>query len=168
VAYATAHNRERRKVDAEFAARRQESSNRSLRKRYAEDEQYRESVKLATKARAENKPQEVRASYQRWREKNSDRVRAHYQARRARKRNAEGRFTGAEWKQILVKQEYRCIDCGHGDLRLTIGHAVPLCRGGSNWPSNIIAQCMPCNHRQGRKIHHSVHGEVRLNESRYA
>ena len=157
VAYGVAHNRERRKVDANFASRCQENSNRSLRKRYAEDEEFRERTKRAAKTRALTKPEEVKATYNRYAAKNPEVLRANFQARRARKRNAEGRFTSTDWKQILERQEFRCIDCGRSDLKLTIGHAVPLCLGGSNWPSNILAQCMPCNHRQGRKIHHSVH-----------
>lgn len=72
--------------------------------------------------------------------------------RRALMLAAEGSFTEADWESIKLRQQHRCIDCGEVK-KLTIGHAVPLSKGGSNWPSNIIAQCMRCNLKQHSKIH---------------
>ncbi len=44
-----------------------------------------------------------------------------------------------------------CV-CGGGKA-LTVGHLVPLFRGGSNLAANIVAQCLSCNCKQGTKIH---------------
>ncbi len=41
-------------------------------------------------------------------------------------------------------------------MKLTRGHAVPLCKGGSNSIINIIPQCLRCDLKQGRNIHPSV------------
>ncbi len=76
-------------------------------------------------------------------------------ARRARKRQAEGSHTLAEWKEVQGRQRGRCFDCGR-EAKLTRGHLVPLIRGGSDYIANIVAQCRPCNARQGTKIHPSV------------
>ena len=87
------------------------------------------------------------------------------QKRRARKAGAVGSYTAAEWKAKKKAFGHRCIDCGmrEGDklpdgkrMKLTVGHAVPLIRGGSNFIGNLIPQCMPCNSRQHAKLHPSV------------
>lgn len=43
-----------------------------------------------------------------------------------------------------------CVYCGTAE-NLTIEHRIPLCRGGSNWPSNIVPACMKCNLKKGKK-----------------
>ena len=111
-----------------------------------------------------------RASYERnkekcaernraWREKNWERLRdvhnGYWRKRRALLANAEGSFTQDEWLAICERQNGKCFDCGQ-ERRMTIGHLVPLCKGGSNWPSNIVAQCQRCNSSQGQRIHPSL------------
>ena len=76
------------------------------------------------------------------------------QNRRALARRA-GKFTRAEWRAVCAQQNGLCFDCGER-RRLTVGHLVPLSKGGLNVISNIVAQCMPCNQKQGTKIHPSV------------
>jgi 5-methylcytosine-specific restriction endonuclease McrA len=99
--------------------------------------------------------------YQRaWRQKNPDKVRelkrVSNQNRRA-KEKAAGRFTPAEWREVCARQNGLCFDCGER-RRLTVGHLVPLSKGGHNVITNIVAQCMACNHKQGTAIHPSVRG----------
>jgi 5-methylcytosine-specific restriction endonuclease McrA len=79
-----------------------------------------------------------------------------WHVRRARQLEATiGDFTKESWNKIVLRQGRKCIDCGK-KRKLTIGHAVPLSRGGAHGVSNIIAQCGPCNSSQGTKIHPSV------------
>jgi 5-methylcytosine-specific restriction endonuclease McrA len=78
------------------------------------------------------------------------------QNRRALARRA-GRFTTAEWRAVCARQDGLCFDCGER-RRLTVGHLVPLSKGGLNVIANIVAQCMPCNLKQHDKIHHRVSG----------
>lgn len=71
----------------------------------------------------------------------------HCQARRARKRNAAGFHTADQWIQRFLFHGQRCRYCR---IPLTlqqasIDHAIPLSRGGSNWPSNLVPACLPCN-----------------------
>lgn len=97
-----------------------------------------------------------------WRKKNWDRLKAvyngYYRKRRALLAGAEGTFTEDEWLAITERQHGRCFDCGE-ERKLTIGHLVPLSKGGSNWPTNIVGQCLRCNSKQGTKIHPSIEGE---------
>lgn len=45
----------------------------------------------------------------------------------------------------------RCVYCGSG-LGLehaTLDHVIPLSRGGSHLPGNLVAACQPCNQLKG-------------------
>lgn len=64
--------------------------------------------------------------------------------RRARLLGAEGSFTAAEWLAKLAAQGGACVYCGKS-AKLTIDHDIPLIRGGSNWISNLVGACKPCN-----------------------
>jgi 5-methylcytosine-specific restriction endonuclease McrA len=125
---------------------------------------------LQASYRAEN-PEKVRAWKATWRESHRDKVREinsvwqkanpvkaceKFHRRRARKRNAPGEhYTAAQWKGLLLEHQGKCIDCGTTE-RITVGHMVPLARGGSNAIDNIRPQCRSCNSKQGTKVHPSV------------
>lgn len=70
---------------------------------------------------------------------------------RARKQNAEGKFTKAEWEQTKDKYGNRCLCCGSTES-LTADHIVPLKLGGTNYISNIQPLCKSCNSRKGAKV----------------
>jgi len=78
--------------------------------------------------------------------------------RKARVR-AGGKFTPADWAKVKERQGGACYDCGRTDVRLSIGHLLPVCKGGTNDLANIVAQCMPCNRRQGASTHPSLQGD---------
>lgn len=72
--------------------------------------------------------------------------------RRARKRNASGRWTREQIIQLLADQDYKCAACatdiiGHFER----DHKMPLALGGSNDISNIQLLCLPCNRSKGYK-----------------
>ena len=48
----------------------------------------------------------------------------------------------AEWFEV---DEPHCMYCGAKGVDLTLDHAQPVARGGSNHPRNFIAACHPCN-----------------------
>ena len=73
--------------------------------------------------------------------------------RRARKVNAEGRHTLSDVKRQYTVQEGRCWWCGcelngvyHAD------HIIPLSRGGSDSPENIVVACQSCNLSKNDKL----------------
>jgi 5-methylcytosine-specific restriction endonuclease McrA len=87
-----------------------------------------------------------------WRRRNSDLVVTQQNRRRA---TVSGKLDAVDWKAIKAGQFGRCFDCAV-ETKLTIGHLVPLCRGGTNEILNIVGQCRSCNAKQGRNIHPSV------------
>jgi 5-methylcytosine-specific restriction endonuclease McrA len=95
-----------------------------------------------------------------WTKKNYERVREQkniVENNRRAKKKAGGHFTRAEWRAVCAQQNGLCFDCGER-RRLTVGHLVPLSKGGLNVIANIVAQCMPCNLKQHGDIHHTVSG----------
>lgn len=70
--------------------------------------------------------------------------------RRARRKNAEGKFTV---DQALLIREWQGDCCAYCESteNLCIDHMQPLSRKGSNHPSNIQWLCKPCNDSKGTK-----------------
>lgn len=67
--------------------------------------------------------------------------------RRARHKNAPG-FSTKE--QIQARFDYygnKCYYCGDSS-NLQMEHRIPLSRGGSNWPANIVPACRGCNSKK--------------------
>ena len=83
--------------------------------------------------------------------KNPGRIKGNYHARRARKLEAGGRFTGPEWIALCVKYAHRCVACCKVNVPLTADHIVALHTGGSNHISNIQPLCRSCNSSKGAK-----------------
>lgn|SRR5215813_163741 len=92
------------------------------------------------------------------RRENPEHHKALREVRRGREKAAPGSFTPMEWLELIRLQGGRCFDCSRM-AKLTVGHLVPLSRGGSNDITNIVGQCAPCNSRQGAKIHQSIQRE---------
>lgn len=66
--------------------------------------------------------------------------------RRARLRNAPGKHTVEDVRRLYDAQEGLCYWCkkplnGHYD----VDHVIPVSRGGSNDPSNLVLACKHCN-----------------------
>lgn len=73
--------------------------------------------------------------------------------RRARLAGAKGTFTELQWLARLEYYGCRCAYC-HVELdrnSATIDHAIPISRGGTNWPSNLVPACLRCNIRKGNR-----------------
>jgi len=90
----------------------------------------------------------------RWRRKNTEAYQrmstAQNAARRARLLGAPGRYSARDIRDILERQGHRCFwcDCDISRGKHTIDHYMPLSRGGSNWPDNIVCACASCNGRK--------------------
>lgn len=65
--------------------------------------------------------------------------------RRAREHGARGQFTWSEFMKVAKKFDYCCAYCGARPERLDPDHVVPLSRGGSNSPANLLPACLDCN-----------------------
>lgn len=68
---------------------------------------------------------------------------------------SEGKHTADDIKRQFDAQHGKCYYCGCevGD-RYHADHAIPLSRGGSDGPENIVIACPPCNQSKGNKLPH--------------
>lgn len=67
-----------------------------------------------------------------------------WEIRRARKRQAPGTHTIAEWRRLCTWFGQVCLCCGASGP-LTKDHVVPLSRGGSDYIANLQPLCRSCN-----------------------
>ena len=81
-----------------------------------------------------------------WRLANPDKMRAKHMRRRALRENAEGSHGADDIKRQYDAQKGRCYYCRKkvGE-KYHVDHVIPLARGGSNDPSNLVIACPSCN-----------------------
>jgi 5-methylcytosine-specific restriction endonuclease McrA len=96
---------------------------------------------------AEN-PDYNRARAGRWAKNNPEKACAATRRRTARKAAAEGAFTPEEFATVCKQHNHSCFYCGK-KTKLVAEHMTPLSRGGSNWITNIVPACRPCNSSKG-------------------
>ncbi len=54
-------------------------------------------------------------------------------------------------RNVLVRDNHRCVYCGVKSRSLTLDHVIPRSRGGKTDFDNCVACCGPCNDRKGAK-----------------
>lgn len=72
--------------------------------------------------------------------------------RYSRLKNTEGSYSADDITCLYEEQSGLCAYCGirlYGEY--DIDHVVPLSRGGSNWPDNLLLACPSCNRRKNTK-----------------
>ncbi len=74
--------------------------------------------------------------------------------RKARNKGAEGKFTGQDVQRQLKAQHNKCYWCQDKLAKYHIDHIVPLSRGGTNCPDNLVVSCPTCNLRKNNKYPH--------------
>lgn len=99
------------------------------RDRYRSDAEWRERKIANSKRSVASRRDEVR-EYQRI-----------YQSNRANSIHG-GRF---QWDIALWVYGNRCAICGGSEAKLTVGHIIPVSRGGTNHQWNVRPECLPCN-----------------------
>lgn len=52
-------------------------------------------------------------------------------------------------RNILKRDNHKCVYCGRGDLPLTIDHIIPKSKGGDDSWDNLVSACLPCNNKKG-------------------
>lgn len=97
-----------------------------------------------------------RSNERRWREQNLDKARAQGVAssgkRRAAQVEANGSFTPSDIDTMRQGQKGRCWYCSKVLKKFHVDHRIPLSRGGSNSPDNLVLACPPCNWSKGAKM----------------
>jgi len=97
----------------------------------------------------ERNAEKRRAATIAWCRANPEKASALRGNRRARMKQAEGKYTGEDIARIGNAQRWRCHWCAKPvRQKYHVDHIKPLSKGGSNWPSNLAVTCGPCNLRK--------------------
>src|SRR3546814_5236792 len=63
-----------------------------------------------------------------------------------------GEFTAEDIYAMLAAQKKKCWYCGTKLTAYHVDHRIPLARGGSNGPENLVIACHACNLSKGAKL----------------
>lgn len=86
-------------------------------------------------------------------EAHPEQLRAQSGRRRARQRGAIGSYNHHDIAILLISQKGLCWWCGKLlDDHYQVDHRIPLARGGSNTPENLVLACEYCNKSRGAKL----------------
>lgn len=93
------------------------------------------------------------------RKDNPEKRRAQNAQRRSRERS--GRITSDDIREQYRAQRGRCWWCGKSvDNEYHVDHVIPLARGGSNVPRNIVIACPKCNLSKNAKLPQEWNGRL--------
>jgi 5-methylcytosine-specific restriction endonuclease McrA len=88
-----------------------------------------------------------------WRKNNREQSRACINRYRARKVSAPGSYSADDVKLQYAAQRGKCWWCGKKvGTTYHVDHVIPLRRGGTNYPENIVIACPPCNSSKRDKL----------------
>ncbi|MBI2867623.1 MAG: HNH endonuclease [Chloroflexi bacterium] len=51
-------------------------------------------------------------------------------------------------REVFLRDRFTCQYCGKVTRELTLDHVIPRNRGGRHTWDNMVAACVPCNHRK--------------------
>ena len=88
-----------------------------------------------------------------WHANNPAKAKAKKARRRAAEATADGTITAADIRAQKKRQRGRCYWCSEKVGRdFHVDHFVPLSKGGSNGPENVVIACPPCNLRKNNLL----------------
>lgn len=132
------NNREHERITNDDVHR--EAVNRKRRERRLNDSEYRQEKQRIDRERIATPHGRLR--------RRSDSLR-----RRANKLEVGGSHTAADIDLQYRSQKGKCWHCGKKlNGKFHIDHLIPLARGGSNNPDNIVCSCAYCNLSKGAKL----------------
>jgi 5-methylcytosine-specific restriction endonuclease McrA len=144
---------------ADRARKRQEKEERERQWREDHPQEY----EAQLRGREERQKERISRKNRLWRINNREASRAKDTRRRIRKMKAEGNHTGDDIKRQYKAQKGRCYYCGvKVGQDYHVDHVIPLSRGGSNGPENIVISCPFCNQSKKDKMPHEWNGSNRL------
>lgn len=157
-AYYDSHADERRTYSLEWFRRDPERARSLKRSRYANNAE-REREKAKEKRRVN--PERFREAVRKYDKSHRDKRRANANKRRFAKKT-RGSFTAADIQLQLRSQLNKCWHCGAEIVgnKYHADHLIPLARGGSNAPENIVISCPTCNLSKGAKLPQEWNGRL--------
>lgn len=90
----------------------------------------------------------------RYAERNREKLREHTRSRRAKLKNASGSHTAEDIRAQYERQNGLCYWCNKTLDKYHVDHLIPLSRGGSNDPPNLVVACPTCNMSRNNKLPH--------------
>lgn len=116
-------------------------------------EKYKEELKKKRHDAYQANPEKFAERNRKWRAAHPDHFKALLRNRRALKKGAEGSFTAEDIEKAYALQKGRCWWCSKKIKgKYDIDHRVPLSKGGSNNPSNLVISCPHCNRTKHDKM----------------
>lgn len=166
--------RDRRKANPErarAAERKYKDSHRSESRNYAKIYrithpnyqkryylEHRDTYKARDKKWRSKNPDKAREIYRRYERRHPEIRQLKESRRRALELNAPGLYTVKQWKDKVAYHGYKCFYCKiiltytkKQSNTVTQEHRIPLSRGGSNWPANLVPACLRCNLKKNKK-----------------
>ncbi len=144
----------KRKIEyANNPEQQQKAQQRVKDHRMKDPEKTRENRKLEAEKASKKTVQRVKE----WRKKNPEKYKESWKRkdsnRRARHLKAEGKHTKQDIKIQFDKQGGLCYWCSQDtSTRYHVDHVIPLSRGGSNYPENLVIACKTCNQKKTNKM----------------
>jgi 5-methylcytosine-specific restriction endonuclease McrA len=103
----------------------------------------------------------IKAYIKQWQQENPEKIRAHRHRRRAQRANSDKHFTSDDIELQRKGQADNCWWCGKPMGKdWTVDHVVPLAKGGTNWPENIVLAHKSCNSSKGTKTPGEAFGRL--------
>lgn len=105
-------------------------------------------------------PEKIHESEKR-RRSDRERMRPVERNARARRRGSPGKHTAKDIALQMKSQRGKCWWCGiQIDGKYHVDHRIPLARGGSNDPGNLVITCVKCNLQKNSKLPHEWNGRL--------
>ncbi len=113
----------------------------------------REAIRQSAKAYRKANFARISANEKEWCKKNPEKKRASRKANALNRRNAPGKITAKDVRELHAAGDGLCAYCLKPiDLFVEhLDHVTPLARGGYNIVSNIVTACEPCNLSKGTR-----------------
>ncbi len=98
-------------------------------------------------------PERKNAYRKQWRHTNPAKTRLEKYRRRTLESTCSGTFSYEQfmWRCEFFGWHCRYCRCELTLTTVTVDHQIPLSRGGTNWPSNLVPACRSCNCRKQRR-----------------
>jgi 5-methylcytosine-specific restriction endonuclease McrA len=115
-------------------------------------------VKAATETYRRANQKKVRQGYREYnttkrRALSPDKAKEYHRNKTARRKGAEGKVSAADERAQYTRQKGLCFWCGKVvGKTYHVDHVIPLIKGGTNHPTNIVIACPTCNCSKGPKM----------------
>lgn len=151
-AYYVANREHLRELRHAWYIQNRDRHNEKSLKRYAENRE--QELENKRKWYVRNRSEHIKKALA-WRAGVPGRGAEYARRRRAQKSGAEGNHTANDVKQQYENQRGKCYYC-HKKVGndYHVDHVIPLSRGGSNGPENIVIACPTCNCSKNDKLPH--------------